>query len=517
MSEPVAEENFVVQTPDARRHDRGRACTPWPARGAGLGASAARTPTASPGEAKSQLAHRRSGGSSTSALAMVGLCVFVAARRRRRCSSGTSGSTATPTITNNLNDPPSLDQPLRHQRHRQRHVRPGHGRRREGHRDRPDRGRHGHAHRRDGRRHRRLLPGLGRLAPHALRRPGPGGAGAGRPDRAGQQARAKQSSNWFWPGRHHRRCSRGPTWPAWCGPTSSSLRERDFVEASRALGATNRRIIVKHMLPNAIGPDHRQRDAHRGAEHHPRVDPVLPRPRRPAARTCRSGLLVDQGQDSATTEWWLFVFPVVFLVVLILSIFLIGDGLREAFDPKKSRVQGLSGRPRPAGRRSRGRLPDQGRRRPRGAGHRLRPRPRRGARHRRRVRLGQVGHRAGHDGPAARRAREVRGSIRFQGRELLGLKEKQLTEVRGTGIAMIFQDPMTSLNPVYTIGWQIAEAIRAHQDISKEAAQATRRRAAGHGRHPQPGGARRQLPARVLRRACASGWSSPSPWRTTRT
>jgi len=66
----------------------------------------------------------------------------------------------------------------------------------------------------------------------------------------------------------------------------------------------------------------------------------------------------------------------------------------------------------------------------------------------------------------------VRGSIRFDGRELLGLKEKQLAGVRGTGIAMIFQDPMTSLNPVYTIGWQIAEAIRAHQDIGKEAAQA---------------------------------------------
>jgi len=65
---------------------------------------------------------------------------------------------------------------------------------------------------------------------------------------------------------------------------------------------------------------------------------------------------------------------------------------------------------------------------------------------------------------------DVRGSIRFQGRELLGLKEKQLTKIRGTGIAMIFQDPMTSLNPVYTIGWQITEAILAHQDISKAAA-----------------------------------------------
>jgi oligopeptide/dipeptide ABC transporter ATP-binding protein len=65
---------------------------------------------------------------------------------------------------------------------------------------------------------------------------------------------------------------------------------------------------------------------------------------------------------------------------------------------------------------------------------------------------------------------KVRGSIRFQGRELLDLKEKQLNEVRGTGIAMIFQDPMTSLNPVYSIGWQISEAILAHQDVSKDAA-----------------------------------------------
>ena len=61
----------------------------------------------------------------------------------------------------------------------------------------------------------------------------------------------------------------------------------------------------------------------------------------------------------------------------------------------------------------------------------------------------------------------MRGSIRFGGRELLELKEKELTKVRGTGIAMIFQDPMTSLNPVYTIGWQIAEAILAHQDVSQ--------------------------------------------------
>src|ERR1700722_20324312 len=64
----------------------------------------------------------------------------------------------------------------------------------------------------------------------------------------------------------------------------------------------------------------------------------------------------------------------------------------------------------------------------------------------------------------------VKGSVRFNDSELLGLKEKRLMPVRGKGIAMIFQDPMTSLNPVYSVVWQIAEAIRAHNDISKDEA-----------------------------------------------
>jgi peptide/nickel transport system ATP-binding protein len=65
---------------------------------------------------------------------------------------------------------------------------------------------------------------------------------------------------------------------------------------------------------------------------------------------------------------------------------------------------------------------------------------------------------------------QVQGSVRFNQTELLGLKEKRLMPVRGKGIAMIFQDPMTSLNPVYSVGWQISEAIRAHNDVSKEEA-----------------------------------------------
>jgi oligopeptide/dipeptide ABC transporter ATP-binding protein len=64
----------------------------------------------------------------------------------------------------------------------------------------------------------------------------------------------------------------------------------------------------------------------------------------------------------------------------------------------------------------------------------------------------------------------ITGSVRYEGRSILGLSEKELAPIRGAQIAMIFQDPMTSLNPVYTVGWQIAEAIRAHQDVTKEEA-----------------------------------------------
>jgi peptide/nickel transport system ATP-binding protein len=65
------------------------------------------------------------------------------------------------------------------------------------------------------------------------------------------------------------------------------------------------------------------------------------------------------------------------------------------------------------------------------------------------------------------KAARVRGEVNYRGRNLLKLGEKELTRVRGKQIAMIFQDPMTSLNPVYTVGWQLQEAILAHQDIPK--------------------------------------------------
>lgn len=61
----------------------------------------------------------------------------------------------------------------------------------------------------------------------------------------------------------------------------------------------------------------------------------------------------------------------------------------------------------------------------------------------------------------------IGGSVMFDGRDLNTLGDKELRELRGARIAMVFQDPMTSLNPVYRVGDQIVEAIRAHRDVSK--------------------------------------------------
>ena len=67
-------------------------------------------------------------------------------------------------------------------------------------------------------------------------------------------------------------------------------------------------------------------------------------------------------------------------------------------------------------------------------------------------------------------AAELEGEVRFGGRDLIRLSPSEMQEVRGSQIAMVFQDPMSSLNPVYTVGWQLAEQIRAHEAIGERGA-----------------------------------------------
>ena len=80
----------------------------------------------------------------------------------------------------------------------------------------------------------------------------------------------------------------------------------------------------------------------------------------------------------------------------------------------------------------------------------------------------------------------VEGSIRFEDRELIGLSQRALASVRGDRMAMIFQEPMTSLNPVYRVGDQIIEAIRAHRSVGTAEARALAIEALKRVRLPAP-------------------------------
>ncbi|MFW6364303.1 MAG: ABC transporter ATP-binding protein [Spirochaeta sp.] len=64
----------------------------------------------------------------------------------------------------------------------------------------------------------------------------------------------------------------------------------------------------------------------------------------------------------------------------------------------------------------------------------------------------------------------VDGEVLFRGKDLLKLKEEEMRRIRGNDISMIFQEPMTSLNPVYTVGYQISEVLMLHRDMSKQEA-----------------------------------------------
>src|SRR5215472_15993235 len=66
---------------------------------------------------------------------------------------------------------------------------------------------------------------------------------------------------------------------------------------------------------------------------------------------------------------------------------------------------------------------------------------------------------------------KVAGTVRFQSTDLLQLPERSMRDIRGNDISMIFQEPMTSLNPVLSVGLQMAETLQLHQRLSRAAAQ----------------------------------------------
>ena len=224
------EENFV---PDARgrRHDRGGHAH-LGRRGCRGGPSAARTPTGSHGEARGQFRivlgrflHQRLAVSASACSLLLGVASVIV---------GHFWQYSYTTITNNLNYPPSWNNPfgtnsIGNDMFAQ--VMAGVEKDIE---IALDRGRHRDAHRRDGRRHRRVLPGLGGLAPHALRRPRAGVAGPGRLDPAVEQA-GQAVEQLARPGPHHRPALVDLRGPAGAGrlPVAAGTRLRRGVAGAR--------------------------------------------------------------------------------------------------------------------------------------------------------------------------------------------------------------------------------------------------------------------------------------------
>ena len=112
------------------------------------------------------------------------------------------------------------------------------------------------------------------------------------------------------------------------------------------------------------------------------------------------------------------------------------------------------------------------------------------------------------------RAAKLGGQILLDGTDLLQLSERQLRTVRGSQVSMIFQEPMTALDPVFTVGQQIASTLRAHHPVSRAEARARAvellaevgipepKRRAGEYPHQLSGGMRQR--AMIARRSCAN-------------
>ena len=78
------------------------------------------------------------------------------------------------------------------------------------------------------------------------------------------------------------------------------------------------------------------------------------------------------------------------------------------------------------------------------------------------------------------------GTVSFDGKNLFDLPEKEMQKIRGQEISMVFQDALSSLNPVFTVGNQIMESLRIHQDMGEKGGQREGHRPSGPGGNPGP-------------------------------
>ena len=243
-----------------------------------------------------------------------------------------------------------------------------------------------------------------------------------------------------------------------------SLKQRDFVEAGRALGFGPVRIMGVHILPNMISDvvvmsSLWMASAIRTEASLSFIGLGVPPP------TPTWGSMIREGFENILDAWWLAVFP---------SLAILADRARA--QPARRRACATRSIP------SCGRSDAHDRRRSRHPepAHRIPHRRRAGIRPCAtcRCRWRRTRRSPSSANPAAARASprcrscaccrrparaSARGELLFEGRDLAKLSEREMSDIRGNAIAMIFQEPMTSLNPTMTVGEQIAEAITIHR------------------------------------------------------
>ena len=262
-----------------------------------------------------------------------------------------------------------------------------------------------------------------------------------------------------------------------------TVRSQEYVEAQRALGAPPSRIMLRTILPNIAGPLLVQFSLVMATAvvlesglSFLGLGVVPPAP--------SWGLMIGSARATMTQAPVLLVWPCIALTVTILAMNMVCDGLRDVFDPHSD--------PQPSWRRATGMLLStraakkeqallevtdltlalgQGE----GAFHLVRGVSLKVHRGETIAVVGESGSGKTLTSLAAMGLlpdviRPVSGSILLEGRDVLAMDEDKLADMRGRTAAMIFQDPMSSLNPVHRVGDQIAEAICAHHDLSSSEA-----------------------------------------------